>query len=420
MLKLLILLFPLRDALGIYFAGMPLRFGEIGSAIASIPLFIKGHLKIDKWPKRIIVLLFFNLVLTIVGVWINKDSVDLSFAAKYVLRNILNLVFIAGFLAAEIKLSPQDIKSIFKITIIVEIVTYIINAVIHVRFEMGRIVPISMATFGNFSIPKMYGTCMEPGYLVPLLALVLYYYLQAMTCYDNSGNAARKARICVFITIILAMLTFSTAVYFTVFITILYIVIKTVNNRRLQRFLLNAFLGTFVLAAIMVANSSLRVFLEQNVVQKIGAYIFHGNQKYANFSADTRAQHIRAAINWFGDGNILQMFLGHGTGGYWQYSRSLMGVLDSEVSEAFNLYLSTLTDRGILGFIIVIGVIFCSWKMTDSKDWMSKSLFWGILMQSLHWMLTGNFWLYYFWYNIVFIIGYNKYKHAKEQEHIYV
>ena len=61
---------------------------------------------------------------------------------------------------------------------------------------------------------------------------------------------------------------------------------------------------------------------------------------------------------------------------------------------------------GILAGYLVIMLIIFLWKHRIKKDKISNAIFVGISIQLLHWMITGNIWQYYFWMEIVFLLGY--------------
>ena len=61
----------------------------------------------------------------------------------------------------------------------------------------------------------------------------------------------------------------------------------------------------------------------------------------------------------FFNGNILQVLFGHGTGAYSFSALHNTNLMVQTVEEAYNIYLSTLTDRGIIGLLIFF-IKYCS------------------------------------------------------------
>lgn len=393
---------------------VPLRLGEIWSAFLAFPLANRKRIKLDRWEQGIIFFLFFNLFVTILGVCLNYDMVVRSFAYKYIARNILNLVFFAGFLASGIVLSSEDIGKLFKYMIGVQGIMYLFHIMVRRCLVLGEFAnQPGTVELSKITIIKVYGTCMEPGYLATLLPLALYYFLQILIYHGSNKKKRMSAMAYVAITLVLAGLTFSTAVYALIVLTLAVVSCRNSGTAMLFRYMLYGF-ATAVVAGMTMFNGAVRGYFEENVVNKIGAYLLYGTGKFVNYSGGTRGRQLRVAIDWFINGTFLQKLTGRGTGAYWEYSKSQVNVYYGEdVSEAYNLYVSTMTDRGLMGLVCIMGVLYCAYKLTDKKDWISKCLFWGIVIQGLHWTLTGNFWLYYFWHNLAFIAGYNRFKFRK-------
>lgn len=69
-------------------------------------------------------------------------------------------------------------------------------------------------SFGDIIVPRFMGTASEPGYLAPMLPIILYYYFNI---YIREKN--RRIFFPLLITLIMALLTFSSAVYVLVIIT---------------------------------------------------------------------------------------------------------------------------------------------------------------------------------------------------------
>jgi hypothetical protein len=144
------------------------------------------------------------------------------------------------------------------------------------------------------------------------------------------------------------------------------------------------------------------------VINKINSFL--GRGATFDWSSTDRIQHLENAWNMFCNSNLFYKTIGNGTGAYYFHSKSQSGLLMNNVEEAYNLYLSTLTDRGILGLLILISLFVFLRRKTIRNDMYSMSLFSGIVAQYIHWMLTGNMWVYFFWINVIFLISYYNYK----------
>lgn len=412
--KIMMFLFPWRDALGIMIGGIPMRFGEIWSIAFGIPLLKLKKIYANKWEKGILIFLFINLLLTMLGVLFHYDSIETSFAFKYIIRNILNIVFIAGFLSSGIVFSRTQIDWLFKYSVIIQLAAHIFTIITNKFFYISQLTDLSIFMYtlvriGDIVFHTVHGTTMEPGFLTTLLPVTLYYFLQVLTDKKTNEKERKKAWKYILIILVLSALTFSTAVYTVTFLTIIAVLHKNIRCKCANRYIIYGIFIITIAFAVILTNERAKEYFVQNVLFKIQTYFHFDSENYTNFSAKTRGQQKRAALNWFLSSSPPEAIFGHGTGGYWQYARSLSNTLDSEVSEAYNIYVSTLTDRGILGLFCILGIFFCVYRLTVMTDRVSKSLFWGIAVQAMHWMLVGNFWLYHFWYHIVFVIGYHRF-----------
>ena len=138
-----------------------------------------------------------------------------------------------------------------------------------------------------------------------------------------------------------------------------------------------------------------------------------------SYSGEDRAQHIQNALKIVSHTtNPVHLMIGRGTGGYYNMVRNTWSLMVTNVSEAYNLFLSTIIDRGLIGFIILILVFKYCKKMRIKGNIYSETIYFAILLQGMHWMLTGNFWLYYFWFEIVLLVGFKRYHTISDARHI--
>lgn len=163
---------------------------------------------------------------------------------------------------------------------------------------------------------------------------------------------------------------------------------------------------------IIATVPAIRSYFITGVFDKIKSYLFVNSSQIESYSANDRTQQLAHSWEYFWNSNTFQYLAGHGTGGYSQYVSGATQLI-SDAQEAYNLYLSTLTDRGVLGLVIIIFIFIFANKFRVKGNLYSNTIFFGILMQAAHWMVTGNFWLYYFWFEIILLIGFNRnvYRH---------
>lgn len=423
----LLLLFPWRDALGFVIASFPIRLGELWSIFLSWYLLPFGSRKRISFKRKeigIALILIANFTLASLCVLFNINVVDNSFANKYLIRNVWNILFIVGFLASPLLFSAKQLDRLFKYFVIVELASFLFLYVTGGTFYLGSFKPNSaiLATgqyvlLLGFKIPRFMGTCSEAGYLAPLLSFLMFYFLESY--FGKSAECkSKKARPYIIILICLTLLTFSAAVIFFVLAVSVFSILKNVNNIKIVRIVGIVLVFLIVFSILMTRMSDISTFLYNSIVDKVVYYISGGDAaRVASYSAADRTQHLQNAWEIFTNGNVFQMLFGRGTGAYsYQIQHSYATAMGIDAEEAYNIFLSTLTDRGIAGFCLLIAIIpFCK-KHVIKGDIFSQTLFCAILAQYAHWMITGNMWLYYFWYEIVLLLGYERYKFTLHTE----
>lgn len=420
--KTLIFLFPWRDALGVTLAGIPLRFGEIGAVLLGIiPLFNGGRIKLKRKESFIIWILIINLFITLLGYIKYQNSIDTSFGLKYIVRNVLYIVTILGFLSSKISFSSEDVDRLFDFFTVLQLVAFVLVLTTGLHMYMGTIWGkermIAMGQFVNLAgltLPRFAGTCSESGYLAPLFTITSYYYLKEYMSV-NGSKKKKHSLLFLMLTLVMTLFTFSTAVYLFVGLTLSITFLKNSQRKKAMNVLLIAAIFVLGLLLFIATNETVQQYLSNEIFNKIAVYLSLGNKTdIFNWSAMDRSQHIENAINLFKSSNPLQILIGHGTGAYSDYASRQTTLLVTDVNEAYNLFLSTLTDRGILGFTCLIVVFIYCKKYWIKRDIYSTALFVGVVSQFLHWMLTGNFWLYYFWYEIIFLVGYSRHNKSMQ------
>ena len=401
-----ILFFPLRDILGFYIGESPIRLGELWAAFYIIILFYRGKLK----NGEIFIALFLclNLLLVFVGNVFNVGNIDQGFSTKYIFRNIFNILFIIGFLCSKIDYSADDITRIIKYTFYIEMVMFVLLYATHHGMYIGHVygwdsilATGQVVNIGGLIIPRFSGTSSEPGYLTALLPMMLYFFIV---------NPIKKYRLYLMGTGIMILFTFSSAVYFATFMVVVYLLV--VNKKIPYKYLVGIIAILIIGLLVYLVNGNIRSMLDDMVINKIFSF-FNGDK--SNYSATERNLQMINAYNLFLNGDLIKQIIGWGTGGYLYNTLHYgIGLYSYDVEEAYNLYLSTLVDRGMVGLVLLM----CFFKYLSTKrikyDIYSNTIFVAILIQMCHWMITGNLWQYYFWAEVVILIGYNRFYRRKK------
>lgn len=401
-----LLLFPLRDALGFYLGTTPLRLGELWAVFYA--LFVLLSPKIRKKEMPIVAFVLINLFLVFVGLFINQGDFDQGFATKYILRNVLNLLFICGFLCSSIEFSNQDIDRMMRYSFFVQLCAFVLLYGTRHYFYMSKLLNWNdilasgqVINFLGVTIPRFLGTSSEPGYLAAFLPMLLYYFLKA--------NIKHRSFYIV-VTSLMIVSTFSTAVYIA---TVVIFFAFTAETGLKKKYLLGIALAILGMGLICLFNHNVQTLINRMIVEKVVSMI-SGNK--FDYSATERNLHIKNAIRVFESSSAVQKIFGRGTGGYLYDTLHFgVGLYSYDVEEAYNLYLSTLVDRGIIGLILTIALFVFLRDRVVRKDIFSVSIFIGILLQFFHWVITGNLWQYYFWTEIIFLLGYYRWKTSQER-----
>lgn len=404
-------IFPWRDVLGIFIGGIPFRLGEIFTVFFILIPIKKRKITIYKSEGMILLFLLLNLFLSVLGFVVYHSSIDTSFSIKYILRNFCFLLMFIGFLSSNITMDDETIDRIMKFFVIVLTILCIIQETTWIHFYMGRILTETETirtgqyiNLGGLLIPRFVGVCSEAGYLAPILVMPLYYYLNIY--FTKERKEKRKAVTYILLILGMAILTFSSAVYAFVLFIFIMVAFRNLNNKKRQKTLLIIILLSIFSINILWNNSQFRQFITLNMIEKINGFISLGKTSASSWSANDRVQHLLNAWELFMQGDALQFLIGHGTGAYSKYA-STSDVMVQNVEDAYNIYLSTLCDRGVIGLLLFVAMIISIRKFKHNTI-SSKTINIGILAQLAHWIITGNFWLYYFWYEIMFLIAYNR------------
>lgn len=404
--KLPLFLFSFRDSLGFFIGTVPIRIGELASSFFFINVF-KTKSKISRNEQYILFALLLNFFIGILGDIVYFEDIDFNFAAKYLLRNILNIFFVWGFISTSIRYTSQDVEKLIRFTVLLQFSTFILMYCFKQYFYMGNMFDLgsyrdSGVYLGSIWIPRFIGTCSEPGYLAPILSFPLYFYLKRFLIQKSTEDILYLSMI-----LLMTIFTFSAAVYIFAGLVITYVLVENFKNKRVFYLIIIAMVTIPMGLCFILSSPVLSDYLVNKVVFKIIAYLTF-DTTYMMSSSDRIEQMINC-YEFVMRGDFFQVLLGHGTGGYAFFVKS-SSYLISDAEEAYNLYLSTLADRGILGLICIIMIFVSVKNMVVSRDLYSQSIYVALIMQFLHWMIVGNFWLYYFWYEIVILIGYYRFR----------
>lgn len=411
--KLLFILYPFRDALGINVGSTPFRIGEIYSVVYAIcALRLKKTFRfreIDRRVRNIIVLLILNFCLTALVSYANINYIDTDFFVKYLVRNGLTIFLLVSVIGTLINYSPRLIVYGIKWNIILQIVFAIIFFVLSKRMFMNHVSSIwdfQTANYGQLELPRFAGTSSEAGFLGPGLAVPLFYFI-------SNYKKELKWLVCC---LVLLLVTFSTSNYFIIIITLATILYKK-NKRNFFKLVLEFLVSFSLIVGIVMLffrDSILSMVIISNFEKFIG-YITLGSYGTLDWSASDRTEHLGAALQMFFNGNILQVLFGHGTGAYSFSALHNTNLMVQTVEEAYNIYLSTLTDRGIIGLLIFILIFYNIYKLKTNNPF-SDALWFGLAIQLVHFIIVGNLWVYYVWQEVLFLIGYEKYLKIKGNE----
>ena len=411
-----LLTFPLRDAFGFTISGIPFRLAEIWLGLSALALLMCSKWRYDKASIGLIGILALNFINTIIGIGYSGGKIVSSFAFKYLARNLLYLFALAVILGVRYEVKEQQIDQLMKFMVWVQLCASIYTVLTDKFLKFGQLVsthdnePANYINISGHLIDRLKGTCSEPGYLAPLIALPLYYFIVKYCAKDSNQNKQIQALFYIAILAFISLFSFSSAVYLFDLIVVLLALAKI--KQSIRKYIL-IFLGLVLFIGVVVlvaANETARKFVCSNFIDKINYYVFRNDSIDFNYSAVDRAQHVDLAKQLIRKSTIFELLFGRGTGSYYFNSLREDSFLQSNVSEANSIYLSSLVDRGIIGFACVITTFILCYKRWIRSDIYSSTLFIGIIMQGGHWFITGNYWLYYFWAEVILLIGYYKYK----------
>lgn len=379
---------PLREAIGISIAGMPLRLGELLFLLFPIYCIFQTkniHFNINKYAKRILLILLFFLIYSSLFSLINYSKIDSSYFIKTIFKGFLVLFFLVFAFTLKRDLPENKFIKYMKYIVILELCFYLIQAFGY-TISFCKIEKYSPTVF--MGIKRFQGTASEPGYLAPILALPLYFFSKKIRT-----NYLWFALTCILI--ILSFSLFNYIVLLMVVFSILWKYIKEISFKKLLLILLCIILSMTI---IIAASSTIRnAFM--GMINK-GLQFLGVSNKSADFSANDRMSNYSLAFKMISEFNFFEIFVGRGTGAYSAYSLANREMVFMHAEEAYNLYLSTFTDRGIIGLAIMVLLIYNIYKLKEKDNLISSTVFFAILVQFIQYLLVGNIWLYFLWFEV--------------------
>ena len=412
--QLLIILWPVFDLLGIHVGAISLKLTEvficIYGFIGIIKILLKAKVKLINKDYSVVIYLFLNLLLASAVTIDNWGGVNHSFAAKYLVKNTIYVIFLLGIINDQkILYTKKQIDFLARWIVILCLICFLFNVLTGKQLYLNQlIIPKGMhIVIGPLSIVRFSATTFEPGLAILILALPLFYFTR---CYS-------KNKIWFFVTIILILLSYSTSSFIIVafnFLILLFENKKWTANKVIYLYM--CFIGLIILILIVMRTPKLYdIFAYQ--LNKILAFVTGGRNGSSLWTINDRLNQYSIIWRYFVSGNIINIIFGRGTGAYAKYVSELpKGVVMTTAEEGYNIYLSTLADRGVVGvalvLLVLIYIIRC-WKKSDEIT--NRTLLWTVLVHFLCWLTMGNYWLYTCWLTIGLYYGLNNTNNKKEK-----
>lgn len=380
--------------------GIPFRIGELTFLLFFCRL-TTLDLKLTKVYKigfTIIIILILNLILTTCSTFFSEF--DKGFFYKYILRNSLYLIAISSFLIKPIRFEYIKFNFLIKYILTVVIFFYALEFIDYYLFSLGLeniyVDKQSKSVFHNFII-RFSGPSSEPAYVIPLLSIPLMY-----------GLFKRKLNY-IITSLVMILLTFSSFGYLVILFSIIYFLNASVDKsvkRKAKKVFFIALISMCFFGLVFI--NKVITLINYNWI-KFQAYFGFGD--VYEWSASQRAGHIKLGIDLFIESSFFKMLFGNGTGYYNKMSKDFTKFYLDDAEEAHNLFISTLTDRGIIGLLILLILFYVISKIkipkniSDDPKFFFLAIKFGILVRMLHWFFTGMLWQHYFWVEVVLLIS---------------
>lgn len=398
--KFLIFSIPLRELAG-FKSGIPFRLGELLMLACVGYIFL--NTSIEKklrffnrtlLSKSIVYLLILNLVLTVI--FSRGQAINLDFFYKYVARNIMMILFFSAVLIRPIRLKRKDIELFFKYIVLLQLFMLILQ-------KLGF--TIKLFTLTSFPLGRRFqGTASEAGYLPTLIAPALWYF--------RNSIRSKKYYYLAFFEI---FMTFSSFAYIVLALE-LSIIFFTKKIKINPKKFLKRILVTLLILIVVGMNFKVVSKSIENNFTKIMKY---SKNDGGDFSARARNEQLINLKNKISKFSKEELGFGKGTGGYYltQLKDINKNIFMEITDEGHTLYYSTVHDRGILGYLVLILILgnFGYVIYNQRKDRVIMCLAYLYLLQLIHWKITANMWLYYFWISMAYVVSQYEIKEIRKR-----
>lgn len=398
--KLLIFSIPLRELAG-FKSGIPFRMGELLMLGYIGYVFLKTSMeKKTKFfnrtllSKSVVYLLILNLVLTVV--FSRNMVINTDFFNKYIARNIMMIMFFLVVLIKPIRLKGKSIELFFKYMVLLQLFMLVLQ-------KLGF--TIKLFTLINFSFNRRFqGTASEAGYLPTLIAPALWYF----------RNSIRNKKY-YYLAFFEIFMTFSSFAYIVLALElgIKYFTKKIkINPRKFFKGIIVAFL---VLTVVVLNFKVIATSIENNFTK----IIKYSKNDGGDFSARARNEQLTNLKNKISNFDREELVFGKGTGSYLSSQLKYVGknTFMEITEEGHTLYYSTIHDRGSLGYLVLVSILGNVGYMIyrQRKNRVVMSLGYLYLIQLIHWKITANTWLYFFWITTAFIMSHYEIKEMRKR-----
>ena len=397
--KFLIFSIPLRELAG-FKSGIPFRLGELLMLAYAGYIFLNTSIekKIKFFnrtflSKNIVYLLILNLVLTII--FSRGQAINLDFFYKYIARNIMMILFFSAVLIRPIRLKRKDIELFFKYVVLLQLFMLVLQ-------KLGF--TIKLFTLINFPVGRRFqGTASEAGYLPTLIAPALWYF----------RNSIRNKKY-YYLAFFEIFMTFSSFAYAVLAIELFISLFTKKIKIKPKNFLKGIVAIFFILIVIGINFKVISTSIENNFT-KIMKY---SKNNGGDFSARARNEQLTNLKNKISNFDKEELLVGKGTGAYFSSQLKYLNknFFMEITEEGHTLYYSTIHDRGILGYLILMSIFgsfgYMIYRQRKSRVIMSFAYLY--LLQLIHWKITANTWLYYFWITTALIMSQYEIKYMKK------
>lgn len=388
--KFLVFSIPLRELAG-FKSGIPFRLGELLMLAYAGWIFIKTSTEKKArffnrsfLSKNIVYLLILNLVLTII--FSRGRFIAEGFFYKYVARNIMMIIFFTAVLIKPLRLKKRDVELFFKYMVLLQLFMFFLQK-IGFTIEMFKIERFPFKS-------RFQGTASESGYLPTLIAPALWYF----------RNSIRNKKY-YYLAFFEIFMTFSSFGYGVLIIEIIVSLFTKKIRFTPKLFLKKIILSLFLLLVVGINFK----FVLQKIEYNLNKIVRYSRNDGGDFSARARSEqliYIKSEISKF---SKYELIVGKGTGGYSykQFKQIKKHIFMEITEEGHTVYYSTIHDRGLLGYLILLSLFSSFGYMIykQRKNRVIMSLGYLYILQLIHWKITGNIWLYYFWISMGFVVS---------------